>query len=642
MKTAKYTVPLITLLSALFIYININKTNNPDTKQKTAINHETHYLKKNTNKTRKNTGRALTEGKIKTKKDFPDNLVGNTEEKMIPFDYNKKESKILLPSSLKPEKIFDITTATNQTGETIRRILFSSSIKRHGKLIKEEKIAENGTPETEDSTYYSASTICLSAPNSEYASKTVKHLKEEGFNVTHKFPTSPVFKIHITPKSADDIRNQISEIKQILTDEYVFVETDTLSLNAFCATRNDPRYSEQWYLPIIEADQAWDVPVSGTQAYIAVIDSGIAMQGTYYSSTQDDNPDLKINLWTNLHDSFGDNNDSDGNGYYDDYHGYNFYESYVDPNDPSQNDLYMPCDWFEHGTSCAGVIAADPNNNEGISGVCPNVKVVAAQATTEDDIYISDIISAIYYAIALKQHGMNMVAVNISLSTQRTDAYLEAIAKLNQAGIICCNAAGNSGDTNLRYPSMFKTETYTDPVTGNTLLSPSDHNLLTVGCTDSNDDLSSFSNYHSSLVEIDAPGEDILTLHPYNINGDATRWPAYHTVSGTSFSSPLTAGVCAMVYNVNPQLTSHQIIDIIKDNVDVLPNLSGKCSTSGRLNAKKAVLAAQALLTDYYISGHISGAIKQGVTVSIDATHSAVSDESGNYTISGLSNGTYQ
>ena len=43
----------------------------------------------------------------------------------------------------------------------------------------------------------------------------------------------------------------------------------------------------------------------------------------------------------------------------------------------------------------------------------------------------------------------------------------------------------------------------------------------------------------------------------------------------------------------------------------------------------------------YSITGTVSGDIQQGVTVAVDATHSAVTDASGNYTISGLADGTY-
>ena len=64
-------------------------------------------------------------------------------------------------------------------------------------------------------------------------------------------------------------------------------------------------------------------------------------------------------------------------------------------------------------------------------------------------------------------------------------------------------------------------------------------------------------------------------------------------MSGTSMATPHVSGVAALVKSVNPGLTNVQIKNIILNNVDVKSSLSGKVSTSGRLNAYKAVMAAQ-------------------------------------------------
>jgi hypothetical protein len=85
-------------------------------------------------------------------------------------------------------------------------------------------------------------------------------------------------------------------------------------------------------------------------------------------------------------------------------------------------------------------------------------------------------------------------------------------------------------------------------------------------------------------VDLGAPGTNILSTY---LDGN------YAYMMGTSMATPHVSGVAALVKAVNPRLTKIQIKDIILTNVDVIPSLSEKVNTSGRLNAYKAVLAAQ-------------------------------------------------
>jgi hypothetical protein len=67
-------------------------------------------------------------------------------------------------------------------------------------------------------------------------------------------------------------------------------------------------------------------------------------------------------------------------------------------------------------------------------------------------------------------------------------------------------------------------------------------------------------------------------------------------------------------------------------------------STTVTMPAKDITVRArfkQAPPNTHNISGTVSGDIKQGVAISVDSTHSATTDASGNYTISGLTDGSY-
>ena len=111
---------------------------------------------------------------------------------------------------------------------------------------------------------------------------------------------------------------------------------------------------------------------------------------------------------------------------------------------------------------------------------------------------------------------------------------------------------------------------------------PDDPYIITVGATDSQDVLFYYSNRGHNL-DLVAPGNNTTTL----MGG------LYSTGGGTSFASPVVAGVAALVLSVNPSLTPGQVTDILKQNADDLGDF-GRDTTygSGRVNAARAVLAA--------------------------------------------------
>ncbi|MEI8596957.1 S8 family serine peptidase [Vibrio sp. M60_M31a] len=87
---------------------------------------------------------------------------------------------------------------------------------------------------------------------------------------------------------------------------------------------------------------------------------------------------------------------------------------------------------------------------------------------------------------------------------------------------------GDNNDSTADYPSSFDLD-----------------NIISVASTNANDDLSSFSNYGSSRVDLGAPGEDIVST--YTIAGD------YEIASGTSMAAPHVAGVAVLVASMHPE-----------------------------------------------------------------------------------------
>ena len=106
---------------------------------------------------------------------------------------------------------------------------------------------------------------------------------------------------------------------------------------------------------------------------------------------------------------------------------------------------------------------------------------------------------------------------------------------------------------------------------------------MLVSATDANDSVATFSNTGNN-VDIAAPGVSILTTKM----GGSYAWAA-----GTSLSTPIVAGVAALVLSVNSNLTGPQIQEVLKTSADDLGPAGWDASYGyGRVNAYKAVLAA--------------------------------------------------
>ncbi|MCL2621711.1 MAG: FG-GAP-like repeat-containing protein, partial [Firmicutes bacterium] len=123
--------------------------------------------------------------------------------------------------------------------------------------------------------------------------------------------------------------------------------------------------------------------------------------------------------------------------------------------------------------------------------------------------------------------------------------------------------------------------------------------MITVGATDNNDNITPFSNWGSSTVDIFAPGVEILTTSNNNY---------FRNMSGTSFAAPHVAGVAALIKSKYPNLSSTQIKQAIMNGADPVASLADKCYSGGRLNAHQALLEAEKLLEPIgMVSGDFTG-----------------------------------
>jgi hypothetical protein len=79
-------------------------------------------------------------------------------------------------------------------------------------------------------------------------------------------------------------------------------------------------------------------------------------------------------------------------------------------------------------------------------------------------------------------------------------------------------------------------------------------------------------------------------------------------------ATPHVAGACALSWSANPTLSYTELKEILLENVDPLPDLSGKCVTGGRLNIYNALLNI-----DPWVSvGPLSGTIEPNGSTNVD------------------------
>jgi hypothetical protein len=79
-----------------------------------------------------------------------------------------------------------------------------------------------------------------------------------------------------------------------------------------------------------------------------------------------------------------------------------------------------------------------------------------------------------------------------------------------------------------------------------------------------------------------------------NIGICAVSWLTnkYASMRGTSMATPFVSGLAALIWSKEPNLSYLDVKNRILSTVDVLPQLSGKVKTSGRINAYRALLGS--------------------------------------------------
>jgi subtilisin family serine protease len=346
---------------------------------------------------------------------------------------------------------------------------------------------------------------------------------------------------------------------------------------------SDTYYNKQWYLDKIRAPYAWDKVRETPRVVVAVIDSG----------TQIRHPDLYPNIWVNDDEIPDNNKDDDGNGFMDDYNGWDFLNNTPDPS-PKFNDGFNESGII-HGTLVSGIIGAVGNNSSGVSGISWNIKIMPLRVLDDNgEGRTNEVVRAIDYAIANKADIINFSFVGFNYSR----SLYEAIRRAHDAGIIMVAAAGNESDQgsgyNLNDVPMYPA------------CSEGDENMVIgVAATDAVDQKADFSSFGLRCVDVSAPGVSFYGLTVYKPTQSIGPRPFDQYFggywSGTSMATPVTSGVLALIRGRNPSLKPKEVVDILLASTDDIsrlnPSYQGQLG-SGRVNAFSAVNLAERSLMD--------------------------------------------
>ncbi|BCW95730.1 MAG: S8 family serine peptidase [Fimbriimonadales bacterium] len=253
---------------------------------------------------------------------------------------------------------------------------------------------------------------------------------------------------------------------------------------------NDPLFSEQWALTMMQMPAAWDIEKGQPGIRVAFIDDNF----------QRSHPDL-AGLFDPLSRNFAADTPDDN----------------IDPEGAG----------FSHGTSTVGVAAAVTNNGIGIAGLLwENVKIVGLKVTQRPlgPLFTENVLEAYQHVIdnAAQIHVLNMSYGGYFFS-QQSNALIQEIYR---RGVVPVASAGNDNVNIPSYPANYE-------------------NVVNVSAVGRTGAKASYSNYGS--IDLAAPGGDQESSYFDGVITTASTSNQYDYVQGTSYSGPYVAAAVALV-----------------------------------------------------------------------------------------------
>ena len=356
--------------------------------------------------------------------------------------------------------------------------------------------------------------------------------------------THPLADIYRIETNETDLPALIHRLQQL--DAVLYAEPYYLLQPLTTAPPNDPaahpQQGQQDYLTTVHAYEAWATEQGSADIIIGMLDTGVEL----------DHPDLVGNRHRNAADPVN-GLDDDGDGYVDNYHGWDF----------ADHDANPSADTDGHGTGVAGVAVATPDNGTGIAGLGFHSSYMPIKVFRSDDGRFALGYEAIAYAA---DRGCQV----INLSWGGANAYSQfgqdvITYAVQERDVVVVAAAGNSGRNERYYPASFD-------------------GVLSVAVTDAQDRAVGQTT-HNHWVDLTAPGQYSYSTQ----NGGG-----YHYGSGSSFAAPLVAGAAALVRARFPRWRAEQVMQQLRLSADDIYAVGDNRAYSeklgrGRLNVARAL-----------------------------------------------------
>jgi subtilisin family serine protease len=386
----------------------------------------------------------------------------------------------------------------------------------------------------------------------------------------------------------EDHKELLNELKKKHSDKfskiYEFQESQSLYIPndyGFCTMNgcDSLRNVGLSYLELINAPQAWEITQGNPNVIIGMIDNHLMV----------DHEDLAGKIFKvydqNVRNSFSLNPD--------------------------------------HGTMVAGILAANTNNNKGISSIGFNCRIAKTSINKND-------------LLLMAQEGIKVINISQDWgSANEADSLL--ISELTEDyKVTVVAAAGNTNCTKYTYPASYENVISVTSVghefTCGTTCNGRQFNWK--DCHKKYLNIPENANYthtHNDKVDICAPGYNMLTTCNPSTYINGLKEPSgqiYSIEDGTSFASPIVAGVCALMYSINPGLSPPEVKKILQTtaaNIYAIPENAeyNGLLGAGRVDAFQAVkMAGTTRLTGLQSSKTISsgyGINLDHVTINLDS-----------------------
>jgi hypothetical protein len=311
---------------------------------------------------------------------------------------------------------------------------------------------------------------------------------------------------------------------------------------------DDPLVDRQNVLQKIQAFEAWDICEGSEEILIGISDSGL----DFYHE------DIFDAIEINENETENNGIDDDENGYIDDYLGYNF--AWKVDGAGTQGDVNNPSE--KHGTDVAGIIAARVNNGIGIAGVANKCKIVPIKIVAKSGGYLYGYQSMIYAA------NRGCKVLNCSWGSAN---YFSHTEQLIVDYAFACDVAIVASGGNLG-------SGVTDPYC--TFFPAGYYGVL--GVSQSNNQDAVISSVVGTSTRLIAQG-----VGNYSIRG-TNSYPQIG--NGTSFASPVVAGIVGILRSYRPELSAIEAIEIVRTASDNIRNANNNDKfIPGRANMLKTL-----------------------------------------------------